>query len=356
MYKTCEEITRGLEEYDVASSIRSADAFLEALSTWYLRRSRRRFWKSTADEDKSFAYRTLFHVLVTFCESLAPLLPFVTEEIYRNLTGSLREKSGWPESVHLRAWPDIRRDLVDPELNARMDQVLSAVRLGRSAREKVQIRVRQPLSRLWILSVDGTRPGLDDDLRGQIAQELNVKEVLLDGRMIELVRREVKLNFPVLGAKLGPAMKEVSKAAREGTWNLRADGMLEIGGQTLAPGEYDLQFVGVGDKAAAQDRGLVVVLDTVISDALRREGYAREIVRCVQDLRKQAGYNVEDRIALCYRSSDPRVAEVFSQHGGTIGEETLATRIHPEEETVDQSDELKLDDGLTVWVGVRKGS
>jgi isoleucyl-tRNA synthetase len=359
LYQTLDEITRGLEEYDVASSVRAADSFLDALSTWFLRRSRRRFWKSTADEDKRFAYRTLFHVLITYAEALAPVLPFLTEEIYRNLTSDLRgadsRGAGWPESVHLRPWPEVRRDLIDPELNSRMEAVLASVSLGRAAREKVQIKVRQPLSRMWLVFLDGRDRGIDQDLLSQIGQELNVKDVLLDGRLEDLVVREIKLNFPVLGAKLGPAMKDVSGAVKKGDFRLGPDGNLAVAGHVLVPGEYEVQYAAREGKTAAHNREILAVLDTTITEELRCEGYAREVVRAVQDLRKQAGYNVDDRIVLYYDSEDSRVRNTFDVNSDYLREETLSTDLRVGRDDVDQSAELELESGCSVWVGVRKG-
>jgi isoleucyl-tRNA synthetase len=354
LYKTVDEITTGLEEYDVAASVRSADAFLDALSTWYLRRSRRRFWKSSADEDKKFAYRTLFHVLVTYAEALAPVIPFVTEEIYRNLTTALRGEDAWPESVHLRPWPEVRRDLIDAELNARMDAVLASVSLGRAAREKVQIKVRQPLARMWLLYLDGKERGLDGELLSQIGQELNLKEVLLGGRMEDLVTPEIKLNFPVLGSRLGPAMKEVARAAKEGRWTLDGDGTLKISGQSLVPGEFELQYAPREGKTAAHNREILVVMDTTITEDLRCEGYARELVRAVQDLRKQAGYEVDDRIVLFFDSEDARIRETFAANGDYVREETLSADLQAGRSEVDQSADLELESGCSVWVGIRR--
>jgi isoleucyl-tRNA synthetase len=375
LHRTLELFTRGLEEFDVASSLRAADSFLEALSTWYLRRSRRRFWKSTADDDKRFAYRTLFHVLVTFSEMLAPVVPFLAEEIYRNLTGSLRKSAPagdepprggaaraggphagptWPESVHLRPYPRVRSELVDDELNKRMERVLSSVSLGRAAREKVQIKVRQPLGRAWILALDGTTPDLDDDLRAQVGQELNIKQVLVGGDTNALVTRELKLNFPVLGARLGAEMKTVSKAAKDGAWVLNDDGTIEIAGHTLEAGEFDLQYAGRAGRTAAGDRNLLVVIDTAITEELLREGYAREVIRAVQDLRKQAGYNVEDRIMVLYETADERIRAVIAAFGKYIAEETLARELREGGEGADVRAALEVAPGCGVWLGVKR--
>lgn len=359
LYKTLDEVTQGLEEYDTAGSLRAVDGFLEALSTWYLRRSRRRFWKSAdgEDADKQFAYRTLHHVLITLCEILAPITPFVTEEIYRNLSAPLRaaNASGWPESVHLRDWPRPRPEMIDQAMNDRMDKVLAAVSLGRAAREKVQIKVRQPLGRIWILDPGGESLNIDADLCSQIAQELNVKAVLLEGKVDELVRRELKLNFPVLGARLGPAMKDVSSAAKEGAWELAGDGRVRLADQVLAAGEYELRYAGRDGLIATNDHDLLVVLDTQLTEDLRFEGYAREMVRTIQDLRKKADYNVEDRITVFYSGEDPRVGKTLERHGVYVSEETLAREIVPKREDSDQVAEVDLGDGIRVWVGVRKG-
>jgi isoleucyl-tRNA synthetase len=369
LHRTLEIFTRGLEEYDVAGSLRAADDFLEAVSTWYLRRSRRRFWKSTADEDKRFAYRTLFHLLVTFSEMLAPVVPFLTEEIYRNLTGSLRESArrfprgeagtsddavAWPESVHLRPYPAVRRELVDDALNARMERVLTSVSLGRAAREKVQIKVRQPLGRMWILALDGTTLDLDDDLLAQVGQEMNIKQVLVGGDTDTLVTRELKLSFASLGTKLGTAMKTVSKAAKDGAWTLSEDGTVEIAGHTLEPGEFDLQYAGRAGLVAAADRNLLVVIDTTITEELLREGYTREIIRAVQDLRKQAGYNVEDRITVLYDTADERVRAVVAAFGTYIAEETLALELREGCAGADQEAGLEIEKGRRVRLGVKR--
>lgn len=377
LHRTLEIFTRGLEEYDVAGSLRAADAFLEALSTWYLRRSRRRFWKSTADEDKKFAYRTLFHVLVTFSEMLAPVVPFLAEEIYRNLTGTLRggsragtrvssprgeaertsetgDADGWPESVHLRPYPEVRRELVDEALSARMARVLISVSLGRAAREKVQIKVRQPLGRMWILDFGGIAPDLDDDLLVQVGQELNIKQVLVGGDTEALVTRELKLNFPVLGTKLGAAIKDVSKAAKDGAWVQSEEGTIEIAGHTLVPGEFELRYAGRAGLTVAGDRNLLVVIDTAITEELLREGYAREMIRAVQDLRKQAGYNVEDRITVLYDTADERVRAVISTFGKYIAEETLAHGLREGCDGADLDAGLEIEKGCGVRLGVKR--
>jgi isoleucyl-tRNA synthetase len=256
--------------------------------------------------------------------------------------------------VHLRAYPEVRRDLIDDPMNARMERVLSSVSLGRAAREKVQIKVRQPLGRMWVLTIDGNAPELDEDLRTQIGQELNIKQVLVGGDAEALVTPELKLNFAVLGGKLGAAMKEVTKAARGGAWTLRTENTVEIAGHTLEPGEFDLQYAGRPGFTAAGDRNLLVVIDTAITEELRREGYAREMIRAVQDLRKLAGYKVEDRVTVFYETTDERVRAVIAAFGEYIAEETLALELRPGGEGADQAANLEIENGCSVRLGVKR--
>lgn len=361
LYRTVREIKRGYEEYDTQFSLRRAESFLDMLSTWYLRRSRRRFWRAEGDMDKTFAYRTLHHTLLTLSTALAPIVPFLSEEVYRNLAAPLRAKGLAPESVHLQPFPLVREDLIDAELNDRMEHLISSVSLGRAAREKVQIKVRQPLRRLWLFSLDRKSHGLDDHFVSEISEELNVKEIVRNGSLEEFVRKDVKLNFPILGAKLGAEMKSVAAAVKAGQWSLDDEGKLAVGGHLLEPGEYELAYEARDGYAAANDRDTLVVLDTEITGELRREGYAREIIRTVQDLRKQADYRVDDRIKILYRCGDARVEQMLREQEAYIQGETLATAcvaapIDPAqaEAVIDRAQEVELDDNLTVWLGVKR--
>ncbi|MFN8546683.1 MAG: DUF5915 domain-containing protein [Candidatus Eisenbacteria bacterium] len=356
LYRTVKEVQLGYEECDTQMSLRQAEGFLEMLSTWYLRRSRRRFWKSDGDIDKSFAYRTLYHALVTLTTALAPIIPFLAEEMYRNLATPRRAKGLAPDSVHLLPFPEVRDDLIDAALNDRMEHVLTSVSLGRAAREKVQIKVRQPLRRLWLFSLDQKKHGLDDTLLAEIGEELNVKEVVRNGELEQFVKKDVKLNLPILGPKLGAEMKTVVAAAKAGKYTLTAEGKLEAGGHVLEPGEYEFTFEGKDGYCAANDRDTLIVLDLEITEELRREGYAREIVRTIQDLRKQADYKVEDRIHVWYRCGDPRVDAVMREQGDYIKGETLSLQCAQDAggAAFDRAQEVELDEGLTVWLGVKR--
>jgi isoleucyl-tRNA synthetase len=345
-----------LDEYDVAGALRAADGFLEGLSTWYVRRSRRRFWKSEADEDKQFAYRTLHHVLTTTARLLAPIVPFLGDEIWRNLTAPQRQNGDGavPESVHLTDYPEAATELVDEELNRRVEDVLRIVSLGRAAREKVQIKVRQPLSTLWIVPLVGKQVDLGESLLRDIAEELNVKQVRTDRAAAEVGEATVKLNFPVLGRRLGGAMKEVQAAAKQGHWEQLPGGRLRVGDREVEPAEFELVYQPRPGVALAHDHGLMVALETEISEELLLEGYARELIRRIQELRKQADYQVDDRITLRWDDAHPMTLEVLERHGATIAAETLAKEVQRGKGPVDRESTVKLGRDRSVWIGVHR--
>ncbi len=381
LYRLVGDCRRFLDDYDVMSVLREADRFLENLSTWYVRRSRRRFWKSESDEDKKWAHRTLYHVLLTYVRLLAPVIPFVTEVIYRNLTKRARELGEesvlrlgvnggpTPESVHLTPYPEERPELVDESLNEAMDFVLRAVSLGRAAREKARIKVRQPLAKMWIIPLQGARalekldPHLKDDLLSQIGEELNVKAIDLPvGDPDEFSKRGIRLNFAVLGKRLGPAMKEVQRKVEAGEYELATDGALLVAGEKIGPEEYEIVYEAKDGVSLAHDRYTMVVFDVKITEELRLEGWAREIVRRVQDLRKKAGYNVEDRITVFHEAADsgdsdlPSASLVFERHGDYVAQETLAVQLVEGKGggDVDASATVALAEGRSVWVGVKR--
>lgn len=382
LYQLVKDVNYGLENYDTMFALREADKFLEQLSTWYVRRSRRRFWKAEGDEDKTHAYRTLYHVLVTFTRLLAPITPFLSEAVYRNLTGPARaagqnsvlklgiDGAVTPESVHLTPYPTERPELVDSALNDGMDFVLRAVSLGRAAREKCRIKIRQPLGKVYLMPLDCQLPldQLDDDLKEEflreIREELNVKEVDCSvGDSTQFGQQSIKLNFPVLGKKYGKEMKALAAKVKAGEGTVNDDGQLIVGEVTIESDEFESLYQGRDGIALAHDRYTLVAMETEISEPLRLEGWAREVVRAVQDLRKQADYQVEDRITLhldvlAAEKSDglPKPENVVAEYGEYIKTETLSeTMISGRSENIDQSAEVKLDGGHKIWVGVKLG-
>lgn len=310
------EATERMDRYDIAGACARITAFLDALNNWYIRRSRPRFWRSERDDDKKSAYDTLYTVLVTLCRVAAPLLPLLTDEIHRGLTGE--------ESVHLCDWPDATALPPDPALVADMDRVRDVCSTALSMRRARGVRVRQPLPSLTVAGpgTERLRPYVE-----LVADEVNVKEVRLEEDIEAFATLRLQVNARVVGPRLGGAMKKALAAAKAGQWQRTEDGV-EVGGQRLGEGEYQLLLEakeGVACQALASAE-MIVVLDFDVSDSLFLEGLARDLVRTVQQARRDAGLDVSDRIRLSLRLSGDfrRAAEAFRDH---VAESTLASEI-----------------------------
>ncbi len=310
-------LTEDLDAYELGAACDRVLAFNDALTNWYVRRSRERFWRSGLDADKRDAYDTLYTVLVTLSRALAPLLPFVAEAIHKGLTGEL--------SVHLCDWPDAEALPADPALVAEMDRVRDACSSARTLREREGVRVRQPLARLTLAG-----PGVSAlaPYRDLLADEVNVKQVELDESIETWATFQLQVNARALGPRLGPAMKDVLAAAKRGDWKRGDDGRVVVNDQVLEEGEYQLRLQpkdGVACEPLSTNDA-IAVLDTELSDALVQEGIARDVVRGVQQARKDAGLHVADRIqlALALPAAWRPAAESFRDW---IAEQTLAWHV-----------------------------
>ncbi len=306
-----------LRDVDAIGATRALSAFMSGLSTWYLRLSRRRFSRSDDPADRAAAFATLHEALTATTRMLAPILPFVSEAMYGNLSTDV---PGAPDSVHLTRYPTA--DLAahrDERLEAAMAVAQAAVDLARTLRSSARLKTRQPLAKAWLALPDR---GLDVDaeLLDIIATEINVKSVELISDDSGLIERRVKPLLPKIGKRLGSAIPAVMAAAREGTVTFEADGSVTLAGVTLAPDEVEIQATPRPGTAVAEDDGLVLVLDTELTPALRAEGDARELQRAIQDLRKDAGLELDDRIELWVDGLSPDVAA----HLAAVAEETLA--------------------------------
>jgi isoleucyl-tRNA synthetase len=285
-----------LKDYDALGATREIDRFVDDLSTWYLRRSRRRFSRNDDPADRSAAFATLHAVLVALARVAAPILPFLTEAMYRNLVGAV--DSGAAESVHLTRWPAPELEgFRDTTLEDSMATARRAVELARTLRGNAGLKVRQPLARMW-LALPGGDLAEREALLSLIADEVNVRSVELIGDESELVERRLRPLLPKIGKRLGSAIPAVMTAAREGRYEIRPDGSVAVAGQTLAPDEVEILASPRPGTIVAHDVGLVVVLDTELTPDLRAEGDARDLQRAIQDLRKEAGLAVDDRIDL----------------------------------------------------------
>lgn len=329
---TVEDVREAMDAYELQRAALRFTGLMEELTNWYIRRGRRRFWKSRNDTDKNEAYATLHYVLVTFAQVAAPFIPFVTEAIYRNL-----RSPDMPASVHLCDFPQSIQRCRDHDLDRQMANTMSAVSLGRHLRTQASMRVRQPLRTAVLVSADDTVRRDLEDMREVIGEELNVKTVDVRADEEELVHLSAKANFRRLGPRLGGRVKAAAQAIADltpGAINqLRSGKTITVdvpGGDALELSEDDVlvQREERQGMTVANDGAITVALDTCLTDELIQEGQAREIISRVQNLRKQAGLDVADRIVLYY-SVPNRLKAVIDTFGDHIARETLATRLQP---------------------------
>lgn len=336
-------VTEDLEVYDTTKAVRKIQEFVsEDLSNWYIRRSRRRFWASELTEDKKAVYNTTNEVLVAVAQLAAPFAPYVTEMLYRNLTGE--------ESVHLSTYPEADNAQIDLKLEEKMDLVRDLVGLGRSARESVKIKVRQPISKVLI---DGKHQAVIDNLVPLIEEELNVKEVKFEKDLNQYMNFSLKPNFRVVGPMLGKQIGQFGKELSALDASVVAPA-LENGGEVkvqLGDEEFVVTKEHVMVNIAAKEGFTVkmennrfVILDTHLDDALINEGHAREFISRIQQMRKNNGYEMMDNIHIFYNSTDD-FSKAVELHKEYIMKETLALSLT---EAADKAfEEFKLNDHET---------
>ncbi|OAN43810.1 isoleucine--tRNA ligase [Chloroflexus islandicus] len=334
-----QKATDAFEEYDVYTAANAIEHFVDELSNWYVRRNRRRFWKSESDADKEAAYQTLYTCLVTVAKLAAPFTPFVSEAIYRNLVAE--HDAAAPESVHLARWPQVDRALLDEQLVADTEALLTAVSLGRAARKQANLKVRQPLSELWLRA---STPALLNGVRrfeAELRDELNVKAVRYLDANSAVVEYRLKPNLRLVGKKFGKlvpaltvALRDLNgEAARAAAQAVEAGQpvRLPVDGQEieLLAEEVLVESSAPAGYAVAEADGMLVALNTTVTEELRLEGAARDLVRYIQDARKSAGLAISDRIRLFLTSADEAelLAATLAQHGEYIQTETLAVEL-----------------------------
>jgi isoleucyl-tRNA synthetase len=327
------DVTKAYEEYDATNATRPVEKFVETLSTWYVRRSRRRFWKNDSSADKQAAYSTLYTALVTVAKLIAPAMPFLAEELYQNLVRSIDETA--PESVHLAEWPAVMEEFIDESLNRDMNLVMKIVSLGHSARQKANRKVRQPLAAAaFSVGTAAERKALMNNI-DTIADELNVKEVRLLDSATEAVSHTVKPFSKQLGQKYGNKFPAIQKAilsmnAEEVASTFMAGKTLpvKVGDETLeiTAEEVEVKAQAKSGFAVAEDGAYVAALVTDLTPELIGEGLAREFVRRVQDLRKTADLDVVDRIEL-YVEASATLKSAIEKHEDYIKSETLTTKL-----------------------------
>ncbi len=347
--RTTLDVRASLDHYETFPAARALAEFVDGLSNWYVRRSRARFWAASWTQDKADAYWTLYECLLTLARLIAPFTPFFAETTWRNLA---RPLPGAPDSVHLTGYPRAEAESIDRKLLADMEATREAVNLGLSARRVENIKVRQPLGLCEIVTSNpALREGLTAHL-GLITEELNIKRIEFTDKPEEYVSYEVKPNFKALGPKFGKQMKAISAALQSGDSaalhaQLQSGGIqLEIDGATIALGEDDVEIRLKAREgfAAAQGKNMVVVLSTEITEELRNEGWVREFIRGVQDLRKENGLAYDARIAVRFCTASDTLAEVLLSYSEAISCEVLARSLEraseaaPEAKTVSAGD------------------
>jgi isoleucyl-tRNA synthetase len=332
------DTTASLEDYDVTTASRAIEHFVDELSNWYVRRNRRRFWKSEADIDKRAAYQTLYTCLTTVSRLAAPFAPFITEAIYRNLVAS---QPNMPESVHLSRWPQLDESLLDDRLVDDMEVVIEVVSLGRAARKTSGLKVRQPLSEAWVrvstpAAVEGVRR-----FEAEVREELNIKAVRYLDASSDFVDYHCKPNLRAVGKKYGKLVPKLTAALRDLTpEEARAIAHAIEGGTSstitiegeryeLLPEEVLVATSSPEGYAVAEHNGVLVALNTTVTPELRLEGAARDLVRNIQDARKNAGLAISDRIALYLSDGEQNgfLQQVTTTWSEYIKVETLATTL-----------------------------
>jgi isoleucyl-tRNA synthetase len=310
-------VQKSLDDYDIPGACAEVAAFIDALNNWYIRRSRDRFWAEDGSADKRDAYDTLYTSLVLLLRAASPLLPLLSEEVYRGLTGE--------ESVHLTDWPDSSGLPSEPELVRAMDRAREVCSAALALRRAHDVRVRQPLRELTIAGadVDGLRP-----FTALVADEVNVKTVSLSAEIERFASQKLAVNARTVGKRLGKKTQEVIAAAKAGRWKQTAPNTVEVAGESLTGDDYQL-LLEPRPGVVCQPLGsndAIVILDVTLDAELAAEGVARDVVRAVQQARREAGLHVSDRIRVALELPEDwrAAAERFR---GYIAEQTLATEL-----------------------------
>ena len=333
--KLVEYVNNAMDEYDLNKVTREINNFLnEDLSNWYIRRNRRRFWGSELNNSKKAVYQTTYQVLEGLCRLMAPISPFITEEIYRNLTGC--------ESVHLADYPEADKTKYQDKIEEKMDLVRDLISLGRNAREEAKIKVRQPISEVII---DSKNKSVISDLVDLIKEELNVKEVVFEDNLATYIKFIVKPNFKEVGKILGPKIKEfqevLSKLSIDEVNKLRNDEKIVVvlSGEefTIESGMVDIRVESKEGFDATYKDNNFIVLNTVLTDELINEGLARETISKIQQIRKNNGFDIADRVRVYYEG-DNKYTEAIKEFIPVIMDETLAVEFNQENNLIDSYD------------------
>ena len=323
------EVDDNLTNYRIPETARALQDFVDDMSNWYVRRSRERFWAKGMEQDKINAYMTLYTALVEVCKAAAPMIPFMTEDIYQNLVRSIDKDA--KESIHLCDFPVADEACIDKELEENMDKVLKMVVMGRACRNAANIKNRQPIGQMYV------KAGFDlpEFYQDIVKEELNVKNVKFTDEVREFTSYTFKPQLKTVGPKYGKLLGGIKVALSSLDGNAAMDELnaadalkLDVNGQEVTLFREDLliESAQMEGYVSENDNGITVVLDTNLSEELLEEGFVREIISKVQTMRKEADFEVMDNIAITYEGSE-KAETVFAAHAQEIGAETLAVSV-----------------------------
>ncbi len=329
LYSTIETVDDNLMNYRIPETAKALQEFVEQMSNWYVRRSRERFWAKGMEQDKINAYMTLYTALVEISKAAAPMIPFMTESIYQNLVRELDKDT--PESIHLCDFPEVKREYIDTELEAQMEELLQIVVLGRAARNTANIKNRQPIGRIYVKA----DKELSDFYIDIIADELNVKEVILTDDVGDFTDYMIKPNFKTLGKRFGSNINTVkdilagldgnaamAELNEKNELKISLDGLDEY----ISREDLVIESKQMESFVSETDRGITVVIDTDLSEELIEEGFVRELISKIQTMRKEADYEVMDHICV-YLDGNDKLADIFKKNEELISHEVLASEV-----------------------------
>jgi isoleucyl-tRNA synthetase len=345
LHALIKEVTEEMDQYNL-QAIRPIYQYIGYLTNWYIRRSRRRFWKSDNDKDKEEGYQTLYTVLTQLSQVMAPVMPMLSESMYRNLTGE--------ESVHLTNWPAFEDNAIDIDLNEEIELIQLIAKLGNAGRSRTKIKTRQPLQKIQLGIPESMRHLIHEDQLAVLREELNVKEIEVVDDPSSIAKMIVRPNAKLLGPKFGKDVQFIIKEAKNGNFEMLEDGSVKVGNFELTPEEFNVGYDSKEGIDIESDHGVVVALDTTLTPALQREGMARDMIRTIQDLRKEADYKVDDRITVSV-VAEGEAGVALDEFKDLVSNETLAKSVETKAlKSADASKSMKVGDGLEVKIQVKR--
>jgi|TARA_B110000263_G_scaffold250191_1_gene271419 isoleucyl-tRNA synthetase len=329
LHQTIKKTSTGLDNYEPSEAARPITQFIDQLSNWYIRRNRRRFWKTDNSTDSIIAMNILYECLLKIIQISAPFIPFLSESIYQNLAKSQNEKKY--DSIHLTSWPVFEEQLIDEELSEKLKLIQKMISLGRRTRQQSSIKIRQPLAKIIFITKNKKEEKILQESRQEIMEELNVKNIEINDFNSSYITYAISINKAILGPKIG---REVNKLNEEIMKmepiqileELHSTGHINLNHHDLSFKDINIKVSAIENYSAAQDSGYIAILDLQISQKLELEGAAREFIRHIQNQRQKSNFNVTDRIEIIYENNN-LVEKILKVHQNFIANETLATAI-----------------------------